>query len=70
MDRSHEELKALVAPYAVGAVPVDEMDAIRVHIMSCDECTAELESIQTAVDDLAFAAVSYTHLTLPTTPYV
>lgn len=55
MDRSHEELKALVAPYAVGAVPADEMDAIRMHIMSCDECTAELESIQAAVDDLAFA---------------
>jgi anti-sigma-K factor RskA len=55
MDRSHEELKALVAPYAVGAIPADEMDAIRVHIMSCDECTAELKSIQTAVDDLAFA---------------
>lgn len=55
MDRSHEELKALVAPYAVGAVPADEMDVIRMHIMSCDECTAELESIQAAVDDLAFA---------------
>ena len=55
LDRSHEELKALVAPYAVGAVPADEMDVIRMHIMSCDECAAELESIQAAVDDLAFA---------------
>jgi len=55
MDRSHEELRALVAPYAVGAVPADEMDVIRMHIMSCDECASELESIQVAVDDLAFA---------------
>jgi len=55
LDRSHEELKALVAPYAVGAVPADEMDEVRMHIMSCDECAAELESIQAAVDDLAFA---------------
>lgn len=55
LDRSHEELKALVAPYAVGAVPADEMDVIRMHIMSCDECAAELESIQAAVDHLAFA---------------
>ncbi len=55
VDRSHEELKALVAPYAVGAVPPDEMDVTRAHIMSCEECTAELESIQSAVDDLAFA---------------
>ena len=55
MDPSHEELKSLVAPYAVGAVPADEVDAIRVHIMNCDECTAELQSIQTAVDNVAFA---------------
>lgn len=55
VDRSHEELKALVAPYAVGAVPPDEMDVTRAHIMSCEECTAELASIESAVDDLAFA---------------
>jgi anti-sigma-K factor RskA len=54
MDRSHEEVKDLVAPYAVGAVPADEVDEIRTHITGCDECTTELESIQSAVDDLAF----------------
>ncbi|MDQ3660193.1 MAG: anti-sigma factor [Actinomycetota bacterium] len=55
VERSHEELKALVAPYALGAVPADEIDVIRMHIVGCDECTAELESIQAAVEDLAFA---------------
>ena len=55
MDRSlHEELKALVAAHAVGAVPANETDMIETHILGCDECAAELESIQAAVDDLAF----------------
>jgi anti-sigma-K factor RskA len=54
MDRSHEELKDLVAPYAVGAVPADEVNVIRTHLKGCDECTADLESIRAAVDDLAF----------------
>ena len=54
MDRSHEELKTLVASHALGAVPADEMDMIRKHIVDCDECAAELESIQAAVNDLAF----------------
>lgn len=54
MDRSHQELKDLVAPYAIGAVPAHEVNEIRTHITDCDECTTELESIQSAVDDLAF----------------
>jgi anti-sigma-K factor RskA len=54
-DRDHGELKTLIAPYALGALPADEMDAVRLHVMSCDECSAELESMQRAVDDLTFS---------------
>lgn len=55
---SHDELKALVAPYALGAVPSDEIDEIRDHMRSCDECTAELAAMRVAVDELSFSVES------------
>jgi anti-sigma-K factor RskA len=56
MGRSHEELKELLVPYALGAIPQDEMVEIRAHILECEECMAEADSFADVASSLAFAA--------------
>lgn len=52
---SHEDLKALIAPYVLGAVSKEEERAIRSHIMSCEECMREAEGLSGAAAALALA---------------
>ncbi|HEY7874945.1 MAG TPA: anti-sigma factor [Actinomycetota bacterium] len=56
MERSHEELKELLVPYALGAIPEDEMAEIRSHILSCEECMAEADGYAETAASLAVAA--------------
>jgi anti-sigma-K factor RskA len=56
MGRSHEELKDLLVPYALGAVPEEEMAEIRAHILECEECMAEADSFADVAGSLAYAA--------------
>jgi len=53
MSDIHQNIQSLIAAYALGAVPEDEIPAIRAHIMSCDECFAEAESYATSLAALA-----------------
>jgi anti-sigma-K factor RskA len=55
IERSHEELKELIAAYALGAVPEEEIAVIRAHILSCEECMAEADGYVDATGALAFA---------------
>jgi anti-sigma-K factor RskA len=52
---NHEELKSLIAPYVLGAVPSDEEPMVRTHLVSCDECRAEAESYGEVTRRLALA---------------
>ena len=54
-ERTHEELKGLVAAYVLGAVPSDEVGLVRSHILTCDECMAEADQHSAALDSLALA---------------
>lgn len=54
-ERTHEELKSLVAAYVLGAVPPEEVGAVRNHILTCDECMAEADEHSRAIDSLALA---------------
>lgn len=54
-ERTHEELKSLVAAYVLGAVPADEVGLVRNHILTCDECMAEADQHSAAMDSLALA---------------
>lgn len=54
-ERTHEELKDLVAAYVLGAVPQDEVGIVRNHILTCDECMAEADRHSAAMDSLALA---------------
>ncbi len=55
MERSHDELKDLVAAYVIGAVPPDEVRVVRAHILTCDACMAEADDYAAAMDSLALA---------------
>ena len=43
-------------------------DTVVGELMSCEDCGCELEVL--SLEPVKLGAVSYTHLTLPTTPYV
>lgn len=49
----HENISPLIAAYALGAVPDDEVPAIRAHVLSCEECFAEAESYAASLSLLA-----------------
>ncbi|MFN2525125.1 MAG: anti-sigma factor domain-containing protein [Actinomycetota bacterium] len=44
MSDIHESVRSLVAAYAIGAVPEEEIPPIRAHILTCEECFEEAES--------------------------
>ena len=44
MELSHDEIRELLPAFAMGAVPKDEAAAIRAHILTCEECTREVDA--------------------------
>lgn len=54
-ERTHEELRSLVAAYVLGSVPPEEVGIVRAHILTCDECMAEADGYSAAMDSLALA---------------
>ena len=44
MNEIHDQIESLIPAYAMGAVPEEEVPAIRAHILSCETCFAEAES--------------------------
>lgn len=54
-ETQHDELRALIAPYALGAVSVDELSEIRSHLMSCEECMADADELATTASSLGTA---------------
>jgi anti-sigma-K factor RskA len=53
---AHDEIRLLIAPFALGALPADEEQAVRQHLLSCDECLAEADSYNETAGSLALAA--------------
>ena len=54
-DNTHDEMKALVAPYVLGALSPDEVRTVRTHILTCDDCMAEADSFSSTASMLAMA---------------
>lgn len=52
-EREHEEMRSLIAPYVLGAVPAEEMKRVRSHLLSCDECLSEADQLSPVGDSLA-----------------
>jgi anti-sigma-K factor RskA len=53
---THEELRELVAPAALGALEEPGRRELDAHLRSCAECREELRSLSDAAASLAFAA--------------
>lgn len=53
-DRTHEEMRSLIAPYVLAAVPQEEVAEIRAHIVTCEQCFAEAERFAETSESLAF----------------
>lgn len=56
MELSHEEVKGLIAPYVLGALPADEVTFVRAHILSCDECMTDADALSESASKLALTA--------------
>jgi anti-sigma-K factor RskA len=52
-ERTHDEMRALIAPYVLAAVPEEEVAMIRAHIVTCEECLAEAERFAETAASLA-----------------
>jgi hypothetical protein len=52
---THEELKALVPAYSLGAVSDAESTEIESHLRGCPECAAEARSFAGTVESVAFS---------------
>lgn len=53
---AHDAMLDDVAVYALGALPRDQARAVREHLATCPECTAEYRRVKPAVDAVAYSA--------------
>jgi len=51
----HEELRARIGAYVLGALTPAEMAEVRAHLAGCPECAAEARAIQAVADALAWS---------------
>ncbi len=51
----HEELLDIVAVYALGALPQQEAEKFRAHLLSCPQCQSEYAVLRPAADSLTLA---------------
>lgn len=52
----HDELKTMLASYAIGALPEEEMPLVRDHILTCEECMSEADAFASTLPALALTA--------------
>jgi anti-sigma-K factor RskA len=58
MAETHDDLRELAGVYALGALSAAERERFETHLEACDECRAEVRSLQPVVEALA-SAVPY-----------
>ncbi len=51
-EREHHEYQEMLGAYALGALPDDEREALEEHLLTCDECNAELGELLVAAHSL------------------
>ena len=52
---AHDELREQAAAYVIGALTQAEREAFEVHVATCVECAAEVQSLSSVVEGLAHA---------------
>jgi anti-sigma-K factor RskA len=53
IEHEHDDMRSLVAPYALGALPEEEIRFVRAHILECEECMAEADDYLEAASSLS-----------------
>lgn len=51
----HDELRSLIAPFALGAVEPEEAEAVRAHLERCESCRRDYEEMSATVASLDLA---------------
>src|SRR5262249_61699173 len=51
----HAELQERLEAYALGALEAEEAEAVAIHLLSCRECQAELNTYRRVADSLPSA---------------
>jgi anti-sigma-K factor RskA len=51
----HDDIRSFVAPYALGALPEEEIRFVRAHILECEECMADADDYFDAASSLTLA---------------
>jgi anti-sigma-K factor RskA len=51
----HEELRARIGPFLLGALTDAEAAEVRAHIATCAECAAEARTMQAVTDEIAWS---------------
>jgi anti-sigma-K factor RskA len=54
----HDDIRSLVAPYALGALPEEEIRFVRGHILECEECMAEADDYLDAASSLSLTVAA------------
>lgn len=53
IEHEHDDLRSLIAPYALGALPEEEIRFVRAHILECEVCMAEADDYFEAASSLS-----------------
>jgi len=51
-EREHHDYQEMLGAYALGALTNDERDALEAHLLTCEECNAELDELLVAAHAL------------------
>jgi anti-sigma-K factor RskA len=54
---AHEDIRGLLAPYALGALEPGEREAVRAHLLDCEECLGDADNLAAAAASLSLAVV-------------
>lgn len=52
----HHEVRELLGAYAIGAMPDDELRRVRSHVLACEECMREADSLTDAATSFGLSA--------------
>jgi anti-sigma-K factor RskA len=58
IENEHDDLRSLIAPYALGALPEEEIRFVRAHILECEECMAEADDYFEAASSLSMTVAA------------
>jgi anti-sigma-K factor RskA len=53
IEHEHDDVRSLITPYTLGALPEEEIRFVRAHILECEDCMAEADDYFEAASSLS-----------------